>query len=81
MMNIKYYYAFFWFAVTLTILHFMRHLYNINWLILYYYNEAPSEGILFEYSQSPVPVILAALIGYMIWIIVEVERTLSSEMV
>lgn len=63
MISVKYYLMFFGFLESLTFLHFMGHFFNINWLILYNYNEARLEGILFEYSHSPVPVLLAALIG------------------
>jgi len=64
---------FFGFLESLTFLHFMGHFFNINWLILYNYNEARLEGILFEYSHSPVPVLLAALIGYVVWKMVRVK--------
>lgn len=67
MQYMPYYLSFLGFFLTLVVFMLIGNIFNIDWLVFYYYSETPSDGFVFETGVSWVPLVLAVLVSYLSW--------------
>ncbi|WP_202078542.1 hypothetical protein [Caldalkalibacillus salinus] len=46
---------------------FIGEVFNIDWLMTFYYREVKPDGIIFEARSPWIPIILATVISYFSW--------------